>query len=169
MLNLSTSSSLQYLSTINNANGLLILFKNLVLFFDNDLYDLPRTPSLNSIRQMIMKRGHIKTEKGHLPLTDNKLVEDALGLQCLGCLHDIVRKLMKYSNLAGEHNIICIEDIIHEIATLGPHFKDVNALIWHVKLNPPTKGWKKLARPFGKGGDFGSRGDKINSLLQTMI
>jgi len=62
-----------------------------------------------------------------------------------------------------------LEDLIHEIITLGPHFKDVMTLLWHFKLNPPAGGWKKTITSFSHGGDSGSREDKINFLLKRMI
>ncbi|ESO10519.1 hypothetical protein HELRODRAFT_116952 [Helobdella robusta] len=105
------------------------------------------TPNLKSIRELIYKRGHAKTKNGFKSLNDNRLIEDHL----------------------GQYDIICIEDIIHEIVTLGPHFKEVNALIWHIKMNLPTESWKNSGLPFNKEGQYGDRKDKINSLLAQMV
>lgn len=69
----------------------------------------------------------------------------------------------------GEYGIICLEDIIHELVTVGPRFKEVNAYLLHFRLNTPAGGWKKRAKKFVDGGECGDRGDSINQLLQRMI
>jgi hypothetical protein len=37
----------------------------------------------------------------------------------------------------GKHNIICIEDLVHEIFTVGPNFKAVTNFLWPFKLSAP--------------------------------
>merc|ERR1711934_267294 len=105
------------------------------------------TPNIKSIREMIYKRGFIKVDGKRTPITSNDLVEETL----------------------GRHGIICVEDMIHEIATVGPNFKYVSNCLWPVKLNTPTGGWRKKTNPFVEGGDFGCREDKINALLRKMV
>jgi len=74
-----------------------------------------------------------------------------------------------YVSAAGHLDIICLEDIIHQVVTVGPHFKDVNTFLLLFRLNPPAGGWKKRSRLFASGGECGPRGDKINELLRRMI
>merc|ERR1739848_661092 len=105
------------------------------------------TPNIKSIREMIYKRGFIKVDGKRTPITSNDLVEETL----------------------GRHGIICVEDMIHEIATVGPNFKYVSNCLWPVKLNTPTGGWRKKTNHFVEGGDFGCREDKINALLRKMV
>jgi len=105
------------------------------------------TPNLKSIRELIYKRGFIKVDGKRTPITSNDLVESTL----------------------GRHGIICVEDMIHEIATVGPNFKYVSNCLWPMKLNTPTGGWRKKTNHFVEGGDFGCREDKINELLKKMI
>merc|ERR1712123_551560 len=105
------------------------------------------TPNLKSIREMVYKRGFLKIDGKRTPITSNDLVESTL----------------------GRHDIICVEDIIHEIATVGPNFKYVSNCLWPVKLNTPTGGWRKKTNHFVEGGDFGCREDKINALLRKMV
>lgn len=71
--------------------------------------------------------------------------------------------------VSGKRNIICVEDLIHEIFTVGEHFKQASNFMWPFKLNSPNGGWTKKANHFVEGGDFGNREDKINALLQRMI
>ena len=69
----------------------------------------------------------------------------------------------------GKYGIVCLEDIIHEIATLGENFQEVNLFLSQFKLNLPSTGWKRVNKPYGNGGDFGDREGKINALLEKMI
>jgi len=104
-------------------------------------------PNLKSVKELIYKRGHGKVEGRRTPLVDNKIIEQVL----------------------GKHNIICVEDLIHEIFTVGPAFKQANNFLWHFKLNTPNGGWRKKNNHFVDGGDYGEREEKINELLRRMI
>ena len=75
----------------------------------------------------------------------------------------------KFTNLTGKYDIICIEDLIHEIFTVGPHFKEANNFLNTFKLNTPNGGWRKKNNHFVNSGDYGDREDKINALLRRMI
>merc|ERR1712018_99124 len=103
--------------------------------------------NLKSVRELIYKRGFGKVDKQRIPLTDNSIIEKKL----------------------GRFGIICMEDLIHEIFTVGPHFKQASNFLWPFKLNTPNGGWKKKNNHFVDGGDFGDREDKINALLRKMI
>jgi len=37
----------------------------------------------------------------------------------------------------GKHNIICTEDLVHEIFTVGPNFKAATNFLWPFKLSAP--------------------------------
>merc|ERR1719288_53380 len=104
-------------------------------------------PNLKSVRELIYKRGFLKVEGKRTPITSNDLVENNL----------------------GRHGVICVEDIIHEIFTVGPNFKYVSNTLWPFKLNTPTGGWRKKTNHFVEGGDFGNREDKIDALLRNMV
>jgi len=105
-------------------------------------------PSLENVRQLLYKRGHAKLNDRQVALTDNAIVEQAL----------------------GQYGIVCMEDLIHEIVTMGPNFKDVVALLWNFKLNPPAGGWRRSLATFAKGGgDCGCREEKMSLLLKRMI
>jgi hypothetical protein len=38
----------------------------------------------------------------------------------------------------GKYGVICIEDVIHELVTVGKHFKQVSNFLWPFKLNNPN-------------------------------
>lgn len=104
-------------------------------------------PTLKTIRELVYKRGFGRVDGQRTPLTCNSIVE---------------RRLKKY-------DIICIEDLIHEVYTVGPHFKQANNFLWHFKLNNPRHGWRKKTTHYVEGGDAGNREAKINHLLRKMI
>ncbi|CAM9840566.1 unnamed protein product [Phaeothamnion confervicola] len=104
-------------------------------------------PNLKSVRELVYKRGFGNVKKSRIPLSDNSVVEGAL----------------------GAHGIICVEDLIHEICTVGPHFKEANNFLWPFKLSSPNGGFGKKLLHFNEGGDAGQRGDKINGLIKTML
>jgi len=104
------------------------------------------TPNLKTIRELIYKRGHGKVNGQRKNISDNSLIENSL----------------------KNHNIICIEDLIHEIFTVGPNFKYANRFLWPFKLSAPKGGWRKINVHYNLGGDFGNREDKISELVQRM-
>lgn len=103
-------------------------------------------PSLKSVRELIYKRGFGKVNKQRIPLTDNSVIAKSL----------------------GKNNIICIEDLIHEIYTCGPAFKEANNFLWPFQLSSPLGGWRNKGKHFSEGGDAGSREERINALIQQM-
>ncbi len=68
----------------------------------------------------------------------------------------------------GKHNIICVEDLIHEIMTVGPAFKQANNFLWPFKLNSPRGGIDKKRVHYVEGGQAGNREAKINALIRRM-
>lgn len=105
------------------------------------------TPNLKSVKELVYKRGFVKVDGNRTAITSNDIIEQAL----------------------GKFNIICVEDLIHEVFTVGPNFKYASNFLWPFKLNTPTGGWRKKTNHFVEGGDFGCREDKINELLKKMI
>ncbi|KAN0035613.1 hypothetical protein ACTA71_004895 [Dictyostelium dimigraforme] len=103
-------------------------------------------PNLKSVKELVYKRGHLKIDGQRIPLTSNDMVEKQL----------------------GKFGIICVEDIVHEIATCGKHFKQVNNCLWPFKLNCPRGGFNMKKTPFLQGGDAGNREHLINNLIHRM-
>lgn len=69
----------------------------------------------------------------------------------------------------GKYGIICIEDIIHEIANVGPHFKEVVLFMGPLMLSKPEDGLLRgKKQPYREGGDAGNREDEINDLISKM-
>eukprot|EP00798_Chlamydomonas_sp_ICE-L_P024019 gene24019-9594_t len=103
-------------------------------------------PNLKSVRELVYKRGYAKIKNNRIPLTDNSIIEEHLG-KC---------------------GLICMEDIIHEIVTVGPHFKNVTNFLWPFKLCSATGGMAKKRVHFVEGGQAGNREELINGVIRKM-
>jgi large subunit ribosomal protein L7e len=101
---------------------------------------------LKTVKELVYKRGFAKINGQRIPITDNSIIEQHL----------------------GKHGIICVEDLIHEIFTVGPHFKEANKFLWPFKLTTPKGGFSKVTNHYNEGGDFGNREDQINKLVRRM-
>jgi large subunit ribosomal protein L7e len=73
-----------------------------------------------------------------------------------------------YSQVLGKHDIICIEDLIHEIMSAGPAFKQAANFLWPFKLSAPLGGFTKKRLHYIEGGEAGCRDEKINNLVRKM-
>ncbi|CAN1178762.1 60S ribosomal protein L7-4 [Linum perenne] len=100
-------------------------------------------PNLKSVIELIYKRGFGKLDKQRIPRTP------------------LLRRGL------GKLGIICVEDLIHEIMTVGPHFKEANNFLWPFKLSAPLGGLKKRNH-YVEGGDVGNREDYINEIIRRM-
>ena len=104
-------------------------------------------PNLKTVRELLYKRGYGKIDKQRIALTDNQLVEDNL----------------------GKYGIVCVEDLIHEIFTVGPNFKQASNFLWPFKLSNPNGGFHvRKFKHFIEGGDYGNREENINALVRQM-
>lgn len=72
-------------------------------------------------------------------------------------------------SVTGKRDIICVEDLIHEIMTVGPNFKYASNFLWPFKLNSPLGGWRRKYNHYNDGGDYGFRDTKIDALVRQML
>ena len=101
-------------------------------------------PNLKSVRELIYKRGFGKINGQRVAINDNSVIESAL----------------------GKYGIVSIEDLIHEIYTVGPHFKQANNFLWHFKLSCQRGGLRVINNHFVEGGDYGNREHFINNMIR---
>ena len=105
-------------------------------------------PSRQTVSKLIYKRGCGKVQRRRLPITDNSIIEGEL----------------------GKHGIACVEDLIHEVVTCGPKFKEANNFLWPFKLSSPLGGFEIKRHSFAQGfGAFGNREELINAVVKKMI
>lgn len=64
-------------------------------------------PNIATIRELVFKKGFVRINGKKTAIQSNTMIEENL----------------------GEKGIICLEDIIHEIFTVGPNFKAVNEFL----------------------------------------
>jgi len=105
-------------------------------------------PSLKSVKELVYKRGFGKVNKCRIPLNDNQIISESL----------------------GEYGIHGMEDIVHELYTVGPHFKQVSNFLWPFKLSAPRGGWEVKRHGYceQRGGAWGNREELINEVISRM-
>ena len=106
-------------------------------------------PTLSTIQKLVYKRGFGKVNKQRIPISDNSVFGE--DLQKLGSC--------------------CTADLIHEIVTVGPAFKQANNFLWPFKLSNPKGGFSSKTKllHFLEGGEAGARGEEINKLVARML
>ena len=117
-----------------------------------DPYIMYGYPNLKTVKELIYKRGHAKIGKPpqRVPITDNAMIEDNLSEKTKGA-------------------VICIEDLIHQIYTVGPYFKECTKFLWPFKMNNPVGGFSRIRHHFVEGGDAGNREEYVNELIKRML
>jgi len=104
--------------------------------------------NLKAVRELIYKRGYAKIDGQRIPITDNAIIEKQL----------------------GKYGIICMEDLVHEIVTCGPNFKQATSSLWPFKLSNPNGGWRpRKFIGYVEGGDTGNREKHMSKLVHQMI
>lgn len=104
-------------------------------------------PSRRTVHHLVYKRGFGKLDGQRIPFTSNEVIEKGL----------------------GQFGIKCVEDLIHELYTCGPHFKEANNFLWPFKLRSPKGGLENVRHSYLNGGTFGPREEFINEFAQRMI
>ncbi|MBN3271661.1 RL7L protein, partial [Polyodon spathula] len=103
-------------------------------------------PNLKSVRELILKRGQAKIDKRRVPLTDNTLIEQHM----------------------GKHGIICLEDLIHEIYSVGKCFPVANNFLWPFPLSVARHAARDKAGFLRDIGEPGPRGEDINRIIRQL-
>uniref|UniRef100_A0A2I3SQF9 Large ribosomal subunit protein uL30 n=1 Tax=Pan troglodytes TaxID=9598 RepID=A0A2I3SQF9_PANTR len=103
-------------------------------------------PNLKSVRELILKRGQAKVKNKTIPLTDNTVIEEHL----------------------GKFGIICLEDLIHEIAFPGKHFQEISWFLRPFHLSVARHATKNRVGFLKEMGTPGYRGERINQLIRQL-
>jgi len=135
------------LRQINNATFLKLNRATLNMLKLVEPYVTYGYPNLKTVKDIIYKRGFAKINRQRIPINDNSQIEAHL----------------------GKFGIICMEDLVHQIITVGPHFREANQFLWPFKLTTPKGGWNYVKTHFNEGGDAGNREGQINKLMRRMI
>ncbi|XP_055245640.1 ribosomal protein uL30-like isoform X2 [Gorilla gorilla gorilla] len=103
-------------------------------------------PNLKSVRELILKRGQAKVKNKTIPLTDNTVIEEHL----------------------GKFGVICLEDLIHEIAFPGKHFQEISWFLRPFHLSVARHATKNRVGFLKEMGTPGYRGERINQLIRQL-
>eukprot|EP01147_Barroeca_monosierra_P001569 gene1569-4717_t len=103
-------------------------------------------PTLKTVRDLIYKHGYGIVDGNTFPLTDNARIEECL----------------------GDKNIVCVEDIVHEIMEVGDSFQSVISFLRPVKLKRPADRWKVRGKQFVTKEEMGYCKEKINDIVERM-
>ncbi|XP_004710825.2 60S ribosomal protein L7-like 1 [Echinops telfairi] len=103
-------------------------------------------PNLKSVRELILKRGQAKVKNKTIPLTDNTVIEEHL----------------------GKFGVICLEDLIHEIAFPGKYFQVVSQFLHPFGLSVARHATKNRVGFLKEMGSPGYRGERINQLIRQL-
>merc|ERR1711933_629961 len=110
-------------------------------------------PSVETIRSLIYKRGFAKIR--HRPGAISRIPIMS---------SDLIGKHL------GKYGIETIEDMVHEISTVGPNFSKVVNFLWPFKLNCPRGGYRgRKRRHFLEGGTYGNWERHIQNLCRRML
>jgi len=134
------------LRQIHNAVFIRVNHSTMTMLRKIEPYVTYGSPNKKTISDMIYKRGYGKINGQRIPLSNNKVIADAL----------------------GKYDVICIEDLIHRIYTVGHNFKECNNFLWPFKLSSPLGGFIKKRIHYCEGGDAGNREEDINKLARRM-
>jgi large subunit ribosomal protein L7e len=104
-------------------------------------------PSMQNVRDLIYKRGHVRVKDDRMAITGNAIIETEM----------------------SKYDMISVEDLIDELWKVGPHFVEVNNFIWPFKLRAPKEGHEGLRKSFVMGGSYGNRADAMPDLIQKML
>ena len=115
-----------------------------------DPYIMYGYPSLKITRDLVYKRGFGKVNGQRIPITDNSVIESALSEKTKGA-------------------VICVEDIVNQLYSVGPYFKEVSKFLWPFKMNNPVGGFSRIRNHFVEGGDAGNREEYVNELIARML
>ncbi|XP_068432916.1 60S ribosomal protein L7-like 1 [Clinocottus analis] len=103
-------------------------------------------PNLKSVRELILKRGQTRVGRRRVPLTDNTFIEQHM----------------------GKHGIICLEDLIHEIYSVGTSFRATNNFLLPFRLSVARHAAKDKAGLLKDLGKPGFRGADINTIIRQL-
>lgn len=105
-------------------------------------------PTAGLISDLITRRGHGKIGKQRIPLSDNTIIESVLG---------------------EETGIICVEDLVHELANAGGSFQAASTFLWPFKLSAPKTRFEQQKLDDKNGKIYGDRGEEIDDFVKQML
>lgn len=105
-------------------------------------------PTRAVVADLVERRGHASVDGTRVPLSDNTVIEDALSERA---------------------NILCKEDLVHEIFNVGEHFDAATEFLWPFKLADSKSFFERRTLKLKDGKSYGDRGDAIVEYVQEVL
>ena len=106
------------------------------------------TPSKEMVSDLINRRGHGRVKNARIPLSDNTIIETALG---------------------ETSGIICVEDLVHELYEAGDAFDAAANFLWPFRLAAPKTRFQTQKLNDKEGRVYGDRGQEMDYLVKQML
>lgn len=110
-------------------------------------------PAASIVSDLLSRRGFGKVDGKRVPLSDNNVVENALG---------------------AETGMICVEDLVHELTVAAGdgsagNFAAAARFLWPFRLAGRASKFQKRKLDFKDGKVYGDLGDEINGIVREML
>lgn len=104
-------------------------------------------PSSKSVQDLIERRGHARIDGERVPLSDNTVIEKAL----------------------GEHDMLCVEDLVHALTHPGDEFESVVKFLWPFRLADSKTHFERNTLHLKDGKDYGDIGEQIEEYIRKVL
>jgi len=105
-------------------------------------------PSSKSVQDLIERRGHAQIDGERVPLSDNTVIETALG---------------------EEHNLLCVEDLVHALINPGDDFDVASKFLWPFRLADSKTHFERQTLHLKDGKEYGDLGERIEEYIQKVL
>ena len=105
-------------------------------------------PSSKLVKDLIQRRGHARIDRERVPLSDNTVIETALGLK---------------------HNLLCVEDLVHSLTSTDGDFEVVTKFLWPFRLADSKTHFERKTLHLKDGKDYGDIGDRIEEYILKVL
>lgn len=119
--------------------------KNLYLVEPCVIYGVP---SKATVMELIKRRGHGKINHERVPLSNNVIIEEALG---------------------REYGLLCLEDLAHEIYSGGENFQVVSKFFYPFELTAPHSKLEKRVFKMKETKNYGDKGALIEDIIKLIL
>ena len=105
-------------------------------------------PSEGIVKDLMERKSFGKVNGEKVPLSDNTILERELG---------------------NEHGIICMEDMVHELTTVGDAFDAVTNFLLPFPLTAAISKFEKEKLKVKQGKNYGDKGEEIDEYIRQML
>jgi len=105
-------------------------------------------PSDGLVGDLLERKSFGNVNGEMIPLSDNTIIENALG---------------------NEHGMICMEDLVHELTSVGEAFDPVATFLRPFPLSANRSRFEKKLLSVKQGKEYGDRGEEIDEFIKQML